>query len=74
MKLVLEFWPENYQALYHAGMSEYALGRPSEARPLLEKFLQLYTYDDEFTRAAKQALKRIDFGLPPESGSRPVEH
>ncbi len=74
MKLVLEFWPENYQALYHAGMSEHALGRPSEARPLLEKFLELYTYDDGFTRAAKQALKRIDFGLPPESESRPVEH
>ncbi|HET9034971.1 MAG TPA: serine/threonine-protein kinase [Myxococcaceae bacterium] len=74
MKLVLEFWPENYQALYHAGMSEYALGRPSDARPLLEKFLELYTRDDGFTRAAKQALKRIDYGLPPESGSRPVEH
>jgi Protein kinase domain len=74
MKLVLEFWPENYQALYHAGMSEYALGRPSDARPLLEKFLELYAYDDGFTRAAKQALKRIEYGLPPESGSRPVEH
>ena len=74
MKLVLEFWPENYQALYHAGMSEYALGRPAEARPLLEKFLQLYSYDDGFTRAAKGALKRIEYGLPPEGGSRPVEH
>jgi hypothetical protein len=73
MQLVLEFWPENFQALYHAGMSEYALGRPSEARPLLEKFLQLYTQDDGFTRAATRALQRIKYGLPSESGNR-VEH
>ena len=73
MKLVLEFWPENFQALYHAGMSEYALGRPSEARPLLEKFLQLYTQDDGFTRAARRALQRIQYGLPSEAGNH-VEH
>ena len=73
MKLVLEFWPDNYQALYHAGMSEYALGRPSEARPLLEKFLRLYTQEDGFTRAARRALQRIQYGLPAESGNR-VEH
>ena len=23
MELVLEYWPNNYMALYHAGMSEY---------------------------------------------------
>ena len=74
MKLVLEFWPENYQALYHAGMSEYALGRASEALPLLEKFLDLYRQDDGFTRAAKSALERIESGLPSDNGSRPVEH
>jgi serine/threonine-protein kinase len=73
MKLVLEFWPDNYQALYHAGMSEYALGRPSEARPLLEKFLLLYTQEDGFTRAARRAIQRIQYGLPAESGTR-VEH
>jgi hypothetical protein len=73
MKLVLEFWPENFQALYHAGMSEYALGRPSEARPLLEKFLRLYTVDDGFTRAARRALQRIQYGLPSEAGNR-AEH
>jgi len=73
MKLVLEFWPDNYQALYHAGMSEYALGRPSEARPLLEKFLRLYAQEDGFTRAARRALQRIQYGLPAESGNR-VEH
>jgi len=73
MQLVLEFWPENFQALYHAGMSEYALGRPSQARPLLERFLDLYHLEDGFTGAARRALQRIQFGLPAEGGPQP-EH
>ena len=73
MQLVLEFWPENFQALYHAGMSEYALGRPSAARPLLERFMSLYHLEDGFTRAARRALQRIQYGLPAESGAQP-EH
>ena len=32
MELVLEFWPENYMALYHAGMSEYVLANPISPR------------------------------------------
>jgi hypothetical protein len=43
------------------------------SRPLLEKFLQLYTRDDGFTRAARRALQRIQYGLPSQSGNR-VEH
>src|SRR5262245_37186195 len=27
MQLVITYWPSNYMALYHAGMSEYALGQ-----------------------------------------------
>lgn len=73
MQLVLEFWPENFQALYHAGMSEYALGRPSQARPLLERFMALYHLEDGFTRAARRALQRIQYGLPAEAGPQP-EH
>ena len=73
MNLVLEFSPDNFQALYHAGMSEYALGRPSQAQPLLEKFLQLYHLDDGFTQAARRALQRIRYGLPAEGGPQP-EH
>jgi len=73
MQLVLEFWPENFQALYHAGMSEYALGRPSKARPLLERFLELYHLEDGFTHAARRALQRIQYGLPAEVAPQP-EH
>jgi serine/threonine protein kinase len=74
MQLVLEFWPDNFQALYHAGMSEYALGRPSQARPLLERFLQLYHLDDGFTQAARKALQRIQYGLPAEGAAQQHEH
>ncbi len=73
MQLVLEFWPDNFQALYHAGMSEYALGRPSQAGPLLERFLALYHLDDGFTRAARRALQGIQYGLPAEMAPQP-EH
>ena len=74
MKLVLEFQPDNFQALYHAGMSEYALGRPSEARPKLERFLELYHLDDAFTQAARRALQRIQYGLPAETPVQQHEH
>src|SRR3989442_8135107 len=52
MKLVLEFWPNHFQAMYHAGMSEYALGRPASATPLLARFLELYQTEDGFRRNA----------------------
>lgn len=65
MKLVLSFWPNHYQAMYHAGMSDYALGDYSSAKQLLESFLQLYHQEDGFRRNAKDALARIAQGLPP---------
>jgi hypothetical protein len=58
MRLVLEYWPENFQALYHAGMSEYALDDHARARQHLEKFLVLYTADDGWTRNAREVLAR----------------
>jgi hypothetical protein len=68
MTLVLEFWPDNFQALYHAGMSEYALGRPAEALPLLQRFMQLYQPNDYFKQSAIRAMERIAEGMPPEPG------
>jgi hypothetical protein len=58
MRLVLEYWPENFQALYHAGMSEYAVDDHARARQHLEKFLVLYTADDGWTRNARDVLAR----------------
>ena len=62
MELVLDYWPDNYMALYHAGMSEYALGQPSLAKTHLEAFLRMYTAADGFTGAARAALAKIAEG------------
>ncbi|HJQ65328.1 MAG TPA: tetratricopeptide repeat protein [Gemmatimonadales bacterium] len=59
MELVLEYWPNQYMALYHAGMSEYALGQRTLARSHLESFLTNYSQDDGWTRNAREVLARI---------------
>jgi hypothetical protein len=58
MRLVLEYTPDNFQALYHAGMSEYALHEYPRARAHLDRFLELYKADDGWTRNARHVLSR----------------
>jgi hypothetical protein len=59
MRLVIEYQPDNYMALYHAGMSEYALGHTDVARDLLVRFGRIYTADDGWTANAREVLGRI---------------
>src|SRR5216684_1914163 len=59
MNLVIESWPNHFQALYHAGMSDFALGNRDRARTHLEEFLRLYATEDGFRRNAKDALARM---------------
>ncbi|HEU5169984.1 MAG TPA: tetratricopeptide repeat protein [Gemmatimonadales bacterium] len=59
MGLVIEYQPDNYMALYHAGMSEYALGQPELARAHLERFLQLYSSPDGWRSNATEVLSRL---------------
>lgn len=59
MELVLEYWPNQYMALYHAGMSEYALGQMTQARTHLQSFLVYYHQDDGWTRNARDVLSRL---------------
>jgi hypothetical protein len=66
MDLVLEVWPNHFQALYHAGMSAFALGEPVKAKAQLTRFLELYSPEDFFRQQAIAALKRIEQGLGPE--------
>ena len=71
MQLVIAYWPSNYMALYHAGMSEYALGQFPVAQKHLKSFLQMYTANDGFTlnaRGAVDAIERTQMWR-----SRPVE-
>lgn len=65
MSLVVEFSPDNYMALYHAGISNYILGQGALARPQLERFLELYTPDDGWRRNALEVLERMKANLPP---------
>jgi hypothetical protein len=62
MELVLEYWPNNYMALYHAGMSEYSLGQSALAETHLRAFLGMYNQPDGFTGSARAALAKIQHG------------
>jgi len=60
MELVLEFTPDNYMALYHAGMSEYVLGQPERAAVNLHRFLELYRSPDGWRQNALEVLSRME--------------
>ena len=59
MELVVDYWPNHYMALYHAGMAEYGLGQEEPARTHLEAFLRYYHEDDGWTRSARETLTRL---------------
>jgi hypothetical protein len=59
MRLVVEYQPENYMALYHAGISEYMLGHMDFARTHLTRFLELYRSEDGWRANAREVLGRI---------------
>jgi hypothetical protein len=56
MELVVDYWPNHYMALYHAGMAEYALGQSARARQNLTAFLSYYHENDGWTRSARETL------------------
>jgi tetratricopeptide (TPR) repeat protein len=60
MELVIEFWPNHYQALYHAGAARFALGDYQLAETHLREFLRYYDQNDGWTRSAKRMLEEID--------------
>jgi hypothetical protein len=59
MAMVVEFTPDNYMALYHAGASEYALGQPDLARTHLTRFLEIYRQNDGWHSNAVTMLDRL---------------
>ncbi len=59
MALVVEFWPNHYMALYHAGMAQYALGQRDRARTNLETFLELYSPEDGWRGRARTVLGEL---------------
>jgi serine/threonine protein kinase len=67
MDLVLKYWPNNYMALYHAGMSAYVLGEYPKAEKHLQEFIRIYQTNDIWTNQAKLALNRIEQNIPADS-------
>jgi len=59
MEMVVDYWPNHYMALYHAGMAEYMLGQRDLARHSLHEFLKYYKESDGWTTNAKTVLSRL---------------
>jgi hypothetical protein len=64
MKLVVDYWPNHFMALYHLGVAEYGAGDMTAAKDHLERFLALYSQPNGFTFTAQRALKAIAAGAP----------
>jgi serine/threonine protein kinase len=71
MELVLKYWPQNYMAMYHAGMSAYALGDTPRSKSRLTDFLNTYTASDGWTNNARTVMEKIDRGI--SNGSYPKD-
>ena len=59
MGLVVDFSPDNYMALYHAGASEFALGQTGLSHKHLARFLELYKSPDGWRTNAESMLARL---------------
>lgn len=59
MRLVVRYNPDHYMALYHAGISLYAIGEPADAERHLTRFLEIYRQNDGWTKNARWVLKKI---------------
>ena len=59
MELVVEFIPNHYMALYHAGASEFILGQSDLSRQHLESFLNYYHENDGWRSNALTMLQKL---------------
>ena len=60
MELVVDYVPNHYMALYHAGMAEYMLGQRDLAKRNLTAFLNNYSPADGWRSNAIDVLGRLD--------------
>jgi hypothetical protein len=60
MELVIDYWPNHYMALYHAGMAEYMLGQRELAKKNLTEFLKLYHENDGWRSNGLTVLARLE--------------
>lgn len=59
MELVVEFWPNHYMALYHAGAAAFERGELERAEGYLTRFLAEYDVEDGWHSSARGMLDRI---------------
>lgn len=59
MELVVEFWPNHYMALYHAGAARFEMGGYREAEGYLNRFLDNYEPDDGWRKSALSMLETM---------------
>lgn len=64
MQLVIRYTPQNYMALYHAGIAQAHIGASDLARTNLLRFLELYREDDGWTRSARATLADLGVESP----------
>ncbi len=60
MELVVDFWPNHYMALYHAGAARYALGDHGWAHKYFTSFLGYYSANDGWRRNALSMIAEIE--------------
>ena len=60
MELVVEFWPNHYMALYHAGSARYRQGDLEGARGYLHRFLDEHTAEDVWRVRALEMLMEAE--------------
>jgi hypothetical protein len=73
MELVIDYWPNHYMALYHAGMAEYMLGQRALARKNLTEFLRQYHENDGWRANGLTVLERLRGGDTAADLRRPPE-
>jgi hypothetical protein len=64
MRMIVDYHPHNYMAMFHAGMAAYALGEDDHAASYLQRFLAMYTNPDVWRSRAETALRGIADRLP----------
>jgi hypothetical protein len=64
MELVIEFQPDQFMALYHAGMAAAVAGDDDLARGHLIRFLAIYRARDGWSQNANAALAALDRPRP----------
>jgi hypothetical protein len=60
MELVVDYVPNHYMALYHAGMAEYMLGQRDLAKRNLSAFLDNYSATDGWRSNALDVLGKLN--------------